>query len=129
VTYTSPSVAPPASLPFDPPAVTGAALDILRLDPADEDAARIAGGTLQAIALVEQRLDLEVSPWADAAALPAPVEGAAVLLTVELYRRKDAPFGVTDSWSVDGAAFRITSDVMRGVDSMLAPYRGRRGVA
>jgi len=128
MTYIPPTVLPPAPLPFDPPAITGAALDVLRLDPADDDAERIAGDTLAAIALVEARLDLEVSPWADADAIPAPVESAAVLLTVELYRRKDAPFGVTDSWSVDGAAFRITSDVMRGVESMLAPYRGRRGV-
>jgi len=128
LTYTPPTVAPPAAIPFDVAAITAAALDVLRLDPTDDDADRIAGDTLTAIALVEQRLDLEVSPWADAAAIPAPVQNAAVLLNVEVYRRKDAPFGVTDSWSVDGAAFRISSDVMRGVDSMLAPYRGRRAV-
>jgi len=53
---------------------------------------------------------------------------AVVTLTIELYRRKDAPFGVTDSWSVDGAVLRLSSDVLRGVRSQLGKYRSRRGI-
>ena len=62
------------------------------------------------------------------ASIPSPVFDAAVNLTVELYRRKDAPFGVTDSWGLDGASIRLSSDVMKGTASMLAPYKARWGI-
>jgi len=124
VTYTPPSVTPPAPLPFDIPAIAAAALDILRLDPTDDDADRVQAAAAVACELVALELDYPVAP----ATVPAPVEDAAVTLTVELYRRKDAPFGLTDSWSVDGASIRISSDVMRGVSSELARYRARWAV-
>lgn len=119
--YTPPAVAPPAPLPFDVDAIAELALDVLRLDPADDDAERIRMAAGVACDLVSRELDYAVAP----ATVPAPVEDAAVSLTVELYRRKDAPFGLTDSWSVDGASIRISSDVMRGVSSELARYRSR----
>ena len=119
------AVAAPASLPWIVEDVANAALDVLRLDPADEDAARVVAAADSATVLVDQKLDLDVAPET----IPGPVYDAAVMLAVELYRRKDAPFGVTDSWSIDGASIRISADVTRGVASMLAPFRGRRGVA
>lgn len=124
MTYTPPAVVAPARLPWVVAEVAESALDVLRLEPEDEDAERVAAAADSATVLVDQRLDLEVAP----ATIPGPVYDAAVTLAVELYRRKDAPFGVSDSWSIDGASIRISSDVMRGVDSMLAPFRGRRGV-
>ena len=129
MSYTPPVVAPPASLPWDLAAITASALDVMRLDPGDEDAGRVADAAASATVLIEQRLDLEASPWTTAATIPTPLTTAAVNLTVELYRRKDAPFGVTDAWSVDGALVRLSSDVMRGVGSLLDPYRQRRGIA
>ena len=129
MSYTGPVVAPPAVLPWDMAAIVADALDVLRLDPSDQDADRIAGAATAATALIEQGLDLEASPWATSTSIPAPLMTAATNLTVELYRRKDAPFGVTDSWSVDGAVVRLSSDVMRGVERLVAPYRGRRGIA
>lgn len=124
MTYTPPTVAPPAPLPFDPSAIAGAALDVLRLDPTDDDADRVKAAAVVACDLIAQELDYATAPLT----VPAPVADAAVMLTVELYRRKDAPFGLTDSWSVDGASLRISSDVLRGVRSELAPYRSRFGV-
>jgi len=122
VTYV---VAPPAPLPLDAQDIADQALAILRLDPADVDAARIEQAALVAIDLATQQLDFAEVPTA----LSVAVTDAVVTLTVELYRRKDAPFGVTDSWSVDGAVLRLSSDVFRGVRSQLAKYRDRRGIA
>lgn len=124
MTYTPAPVAAPARLPWDVDAVALAALDVLRLDPTDEDAARITSAAQSATDLVDAELDMSASP----VTIPGPVFDGAVMLTVELYRRKDAPFGVTDSWSVDGASIRISSDVMTGTRSMLRPYVERRGL-
>lgn len=115
----------PAALPWDVDAVAQAALDVLRLDPSDVDADRILTAATVAAEMVDYELDFETPP----ASVPGPVFNAATTLTVELYRRKDSPFGVTDSWSVDGASIQLSSDVMRGVRSILDPYRSRWGIA
>ena len=117
-------VSAPVALPWDVDAVAIAALDILRLDPADDDAQRITDAATTATELVDAHLDYATAP----ASIPSPVFDAAVNLTVELYRRKDAPFGVTDSWGLDGASIRLSSDVMKGTASMLAPYKARWGI-
>lgn len=114
----------PAALPWDVDAVAEAALDILRLDPSDQDAARITAAATSATELVDVYLDNEIAP----ASIPTPVFDAAVNLTVEQYRRKDAPFGVTDAWGIDGASIRLSSDVMKGTASMLARYKARWGI-
>ena len=124
MTYTAPTVAPPASIPFDVPAIADAALDVLRLDPADDDAARIAEEAARACRLVELELDYPTSP----VAVDPLAVSAAVTLTVELYRRKDAPFGVADAWSIDGASIRLSADVWRGVRSELSKIRARWAV-
>lgn len=115
----------PAVLPWDVDAVASAALDILRLDPADADAERIRSAADTATTLVDTFLDYEVAPDS----IPSPVFDAGVNLTVELFRRKDAPFGVTDSWSVDGASVMLSADVMRGTYSMLDPFKSRFGIS
>jgi hypothetical protein len=121
------TVTPPAPLPQDAQAVADAALAVLRLDPADIDADRIEQAAVVAIDLASQQLDYDAADVPTT--LAVAVTDAVVTLTVELYRRKDAPLGVTDSWSVDGAVLRLSSDVFRGVRSQLAKYRARRGVA
>lgn len=128
MTYTSPVVAPPAPLPWDLPAITAAALDVLRLDPTDQDADRIATAAMVATADVEAELDYETSPWATAADIPPAVTWVATVRTVEAYRRKDAPFGLADSFSPDGASVYLPANHRRGTSSVLAPYRSRRGV-
>lgn len=124
MTYTPPTVAPPASLPFDVAAITEAALDVLRLDATDEDADRIAAAADVACRAVSLLQDYAVAP----AAVDPLEESAAVTLTVEGYRRKDAPFGVTDAWSVDGASIRLSSDPYRSVRAELARVRSRWAV-
>jgi hypothetical protein len=123
------TVTGPAPLPWDVAAIADAALDVLRLDQTDTDADRVTAAAVQATALIDAHIDADVAPWDDPADVPAPVTGAAVNLTVELYRRKDAPFGVADSWSTDGFPVHLSPDTLKGVASMLAPYVERRGVA
>jgi hypothetical protein len=53
---------------------------------------------------------------------------AAVELTVEVYRTKDAPWGVLDAWSADTMPVRISSDRLRSVRTMLTPYKARFGI-
>jgi hypothetical protein len=124
VTDTSTPVAPPAALPWVLADVATAALAVLRLDPADVDADRINDAADTATTLIDSYLDHAVAP----ASIPGPVFDAAVNLTVELYRRKDAPWGVLDSWSADGASIQLSSDVMRGVRTMLVRYKARWGI-
>lgn len=125
------SVTPPAINPWDVALITTRALAVLRLDPADADAQRVAEAAASAVVLVDAELDL-VEPYPlleGGAGIPTPVVDAAVVLTVEGYRRKDAPFGLTDSWSADGAYLRLSADVMKGTKSQLRPFKQRRGVA
>ena len=53
---------------------------------------------------------------------------AAVELTVEVYRTKDAPWGVLDAWSADTVPVRISSDRLRSIRSLAIPYKERLGV-
>jgi hypothetical protein len=122
------TVTPPAANPWDVAAVASRALAVLRLDPADVDAERVTEAATSAVALVDAELDLRTA-YASAAVIPPTVVEAAVNLTVEGYRRKDAPFGLTDSWSVDGAYLRLSADVMKGTKSALRPFKDRRGLA
>ena len=57
----------------------------------------------------------------------APLVEAAVELAVEVYRSKDAPFGVLDAWSADAVPLRISSDRLRNVRSIAVPYKRRFG--
>jgi|SRR3954466_6477943 predicted aminopeptidase len=54
---------------------------------------------------------------------PSPITNALVLVTVELYRRKDAAFGVLNTYaSGDFGPVRISTDWLKGVESMVHPY-------
>jgi hypothetical protein len=128
VTYTAPLVAGPAVNPWDTEDIAAQALDVLRLDPSDMDAERIAAKAEEAVALIDRKLDM-VTPYASYASIPKPVRGAGVTLTVEMFKRKDAPGGITDAWSADGTFLRLSADVLKGVRSTLEPYVERRGVA
>jgi hypothetical protein len=58
------------------------------------------------------------------AVTPDPVAYAARLLAADLWKRKDAPFGIMTG-TVDFGGLRIGRDLMAGVASMLSPYRVR----
>jgi hypothetical protein len=55
--------------------------------------------------------------------VPAAVNQAAINATVELARRKDAPFGLTGAWGADGLAMRVDRDALSPVLTLLQPYR------
>lgn len=127
------------------PAIAAAAIAQLRLTGGDVDAPRIAGKAPAACAAIDGYLDLrrfdaylapipgrvtytyggaEVTAYA-ADEAPPDVLDAAVQVTIELYRRKDASFGVLTS-GVEPV--RISADVLRGVASLLDPWREGWGI-
>lgn len=109
---------------WDEPATVAAVLDVLRLDEADPDAARVVGLVAAAGARINDVLD-RVDPLPSPP--PAPLANAIVTVTVELYRAKDAPPS-----SIDGlvaASWRPpTVDPVAAVRAMLLPYKQRFGV-
>lgn len=124
------------------PAVAAAAAEELRIGTDHPDRARFDRLALVACAAIDLRLELRpatgrmsypisdtwaVVSYASAEApgmahAPADVTQAAVQLTEELYRRKDAPFGISNAWSPTGEALRISRDQLAGVEPMLGPH-------
>ena len=123
--------------------IVAGALEQLRVGGNDHDAGRIARKMPAACIAIDLDLELravagriayEVAPGHvvvtfPAGLVPASILEAAVQLTVELYRRKDASFGVLNAWSPTGEALRISRDQLAGVDSLLAPFREGWGIA
>ena len=104
-----------------PDAIKDAALRELDMDPGDPDADRVLTAATSALLLVDGYLGTPEEPWP--ATTPQPVFDATVLVTVEVYRRKDAAFGVLNTWSTaDFGPVRISTDWLKGVESMLHPY-------
>jgi len=54
-------------------------------------------------------------------ALPAPVKQATLLVAADLWKRKDAPFGVVQS--VEFGPIRLSADAFKAVSSLLQRYR------
>ena len=104
------------------------AMEIMRLDPADQDKPRIDDAARTAVALITDHLDRGALGFTELD-VPAPVTQAAAMATVEMYKRKDAPFGVLASWSEsDFGPVRIGTDWLKGVEYLLSPYRMSFGV-
>lgn len=119
VAYTLPSWANVA-------AIADAALAVLRRDASDPDAGAIQAYARAAAYLVDDYLDRADAPFTTA---PDPVFSATVQVTIELYRRKDAPFGVLNNWSdSDIGPVRVPVDWSKGVEYLLDPYAHRFGV-
>ncbi len=121
------TVVGPAANPWDTSDIAARAMEVLRLDPADRDAARILDHAATAADRIDGYLDL-LDPF-PADSIPGAVQEVAVSVTVELYRRKDAPFGILDSWSADGVFARVPSDPLRMHEAVLSRYKRRQGVA
>lgn len=51
---------------------------------------------------------------------PEPIREATVLLTIRLYKRKDAPFGVVEAGAMEKMAIRLKED--QDIESLIAPY-------
>lgn len=112
---------------WDIPGTVAAALAIMRMDQSDEDVPRVEAAAVAVCSLIDEYLN-RVDPMPSPT--PGPVRMGAVFGTVEAYRRKDAPFGVLDSFSAsDLGPTRIGADVLRGIESMIRPYKQQWGVA
>lgn len=103
-------------------------LDVLRLPATDDDVDRIEAQIPTAADLCANYLDRDADPLPPAPPMHPLVRTAMTNATIELYRRKDAPFGVLNGWSPDEMAIRISTDPLRGVVKILLPLKQRFGV-
>jgi hypothetical protein len=117
------------------PAVADAARTLLRLNAADPDVGRLEDLSRAACSMIDQYLNLIATTvrvtyirggiytvtYATGDA-PPDVLAAATQLTAELFRRKDAPFGVLNAASANAVPMYVSRDQMAGVASQLAPY-------
>lgn len=102
------------------------ALAILRLPASDLDKDRLALCVTEACELITDELDRGDTPITGD---PVTLRMIHAELSVELYRRKDAPFGVLNAWSPEDVALRISSDPMVGFRHRLEPWKLDYGVA
>lgn len=119
------TVTPGYGLPSwgDPVSIAAAAMAILDLPAGDSAAPAVEAAATTALLLVDEYLGTPEPGWPNPTTAPAPVTEATVLVTVELYRRKDATFGVLNTWSgADFGPVRVSTDWLKGVESMLHPY-------
>jgi hypothetical protein len=104
-----------------PDAIATAALAQLGLADTDPDKGSLTTIATTAILLVDGYLGVPEEPWP--ATTPQPIIDATVGITVEQYRRKDATFGVLNTWTgADFGPVRISTDWLKGYESMLHPY-------
>jgi hypothetical protein len=104
-----------------PAAIAAAAMAQLGLSSADPDAASVTTAATSAILLVDGYLGTPDMAFPEPA--PQPIIDATVGITVEVYRRKDAAYGVLNTWSgPDFGPVRISTDWLKGWESVLHPY-------
>lgn len=106
------------------------ALKTLRLKPGDIDEAVVARKAIEAAEIIAAFLDRpdDADPIEDAWKLTV-LRGAHSQVTVELYLRKDAPFGVFDAFDQDASSYRIGADPLAGVRRALLPQKAQWGLA
>jgi hypothetical protein len=124
---------PPAAPAWDgdPATLLEEARRVLGLAASDPDMARLASCVDTVMEQVRACVDWAV-PFDDAeqaAEIPATIYQACVLATVEGYRRKDATFGLSGSFTADGIPVKISNDWLAPVRALLAPYKQRWGLA
>lgn len=107
----------------DPVVIAAAAMAILDLPTGDPATEQVEQAALVALELVDGYLGTPEPSWPDPTVAPAPVIEATVLVTVEIFRRKDTTFGVLNTWSsADFGPVRVSTDWLKGVESLLHPY-------
>jgi hypothetical protein len=108
----------------DDAAAAAAAIEIMRLTTAPPDEQeRVLECAVAACDLISQYLD-RCTPF-DSTAIPAALANAHVQVTIELYRRKDAPFGTLNTWSPDDAPLTVPGDPLRAVMTQILPFKER----
>ncbi len=102
----------------DPTVIAASALRAMNMPADDADADVVQQCAQAAIELVDNYLG---NP--ELTTMPTAVLDATTVVTVEVYRRKDAVFGVLNTWtSADFGPVRISTDWLKGVESMLHPW-------
>lgn len=127
VTLPGPSLDVPTWLD---PTVADQALATMHLAPGDADAEVVKTGVQVAAQLIDTYVGVGSMPTVadpddpDAPALaPGPVQTAVLIVGVEMYRRRDAAFGVLNAYNQsDFGPVRISTDWLKGVESILRPY-------
>jgi len=121
MTTTAPGYGVPAW--GDPVVIAAAAMAILDLPAGDPATAQVEAAATSALYLVDEYLGEPEPAWPDPTTAPPPVIEATTLVTVELFRRRDATFGVLNTWSTaDFGPVRVSTDWLKGVESLLHPY-------
>jgi hypothetical protein len=114
----------PAVNLWDVQAVAASALAVLRLGSGDVDEGRVEAAAMSACTLIDHDVDRldPITPTAN-------MNDSAVQVTVELYRRKDGPFGTTDAWSQDTVPVVLPGSPLTAVLGELLPDKQRWGLA
>jgi hypothetical protein len=108
-----------ASVWIDPLTIGAAARRAMNMAESDPDAPSVDAAAQVAIDLLVEYIGPDDLPEP----VPTPVSEAATLVTVELYRRKDAVFGVLNTWtSADFGPVRISTDWLKAVESLVHPW-------
>lgn len=124
------------------PGIADAARRMLRLNATDPDVDRLTGCAQAACSAIDHWTNLLPNPrrlqvtvggetWWTWTVDDAPGDAvtAAQQLTGELFRRKDAPFGVLNAASANAVPMYVSRDQLAGILSLLAPYREAWGFA
>lgn len=101
---------------------------VLQMSATDPDLPRLTDLAYATVWAVQDFLDWPATMTAPTTA-PEPIAQASVVVLVEQYRRKDAPFGITGAWTADGVAMRVSRDWLDPVRYLLTPYKAQHGVA
>jgi hypothetical protein len=125
VTLPGPSLTTPTWLD---PTVGDQALATMHLKADDPDAEVVKAGVAVAAQLVDTYVGVGSMPTREPdgegrALAPEPVQTAVLIVGVEMYRRRDAAFGVLNAFAQsDFGPVRISTDWLKGVESILRPY-------
>lgn len=126
VTLPGPSIAPPSWLD---PTVVDQAMATMHFKTGDPDAEVVGTAVQVAAQLVDTYVGVGsmpvVPPTGDEvqALAPEPVQQAVLIVGIEMYRRRDAAFGVLNAYNQsDFGPVRISTDWLKGVEAILRPY-------
>ncbi len=129
VTLPGPSIQAPTWLD---PTVADQVLATMHLKDTDPDVDVAKAGVAVAAQLIDTYVGVGLMPLVPAAdgadpdaplLAPEPVQQAVVIVGVEMYRRRDAAFGVLNAYAQsDFGPVRISTDWLKGVESILRPY-------
>lgn len=127
---TAPIVRPinPAAWDWDPLWLVEQARQVLAMSSTDPDVPRLTDLAYATIHTVMDFLDWETD-YVPPDTAPDPVAQACVIVLVEQYQRKNAPFGITGAWGADGVAMRVSRDWADPVRYLLTPYKRQHGMA